>query len=289
MKLLLFMPAARMWACTGCLLLGASLAPGQTPDPVPNAAASPPLDDFTNREVVANRPLLQYQPVRENDIYWETRIWRIIDIREKMNLPFSYPEAPLAQILGLAALSGELTVYDPEDDHFSRALSSQALRTALFRKDTLLIRDVESETERLQVVEQAPDWNSVKRFRIKEAWFFDTRTGSLRFRILGIAPLINVSNSDGEFLYERPLFWVHYPSARPFLARQKAYLHGGNLSATTSWEDLFEMRYFAATVYKENNLYDRRIEHYLTGVDALFEADRINDALFNRESDAWSW
>lgn len=289
MKLLLFMPSLRLWGAVGCLLLGACLASAQSPDPVPAAVDDVPLDDFTTREVVDERPLLRYQAVREADILWETRLWRVIDVREKMNLPFSYPEAPLAQILGLAALSGDLQVYDSGDDRFGSPLSAEALRGALFGRDTITVVDVETGKDTIRVVEQAPDWQAVKRFRIKEAWFFDTRTGALRFRILGIAPLINVSDSEGDFLYERPLFWVHYPSARPLLARQKAWLHGGNLASTATWEDVFEMRYFASTVYKENNLYDRRIEHYLTGVDALFEAGKINDALFHREHDLWSW
>ncbi|MBK6933324.1 MAG: gliding motility protein GldN [Saprospirales bacterium] len=289
MKLLLFMPAPRMWGSAGYLLLSACLASAQSPDPLPATAAEPPLDDFTTREVVDMRPILGYQAVREADILWETRLWRVIDVREKMNLPFSYPEAPLAQILGLAALSGDLRVYDSGDDRFESPMTLESLRAALFEQDTIVTVDVETGKETLRAVEQSPDWQAVKRYRIKEACFFDTRTSALRFRILGIAPLVNVVNTEGDFLYERPMFWVHYPTARPLLARQKAYLHSNNLAATTTWEDVFEMRYFASTVYKENNLYDRRIEHYLTGVDALFEAEKINDALFNREQDLWSW
>lgn len=292
MKILLFMPAARTCACVGALMLLVCTASAQmteTSDPVPKEPTGIPLDDFTNRSTMADRPMLKYGPIRESDILWETRMWRIIDVREKMNLPFAYPEAPLAEILGTAALAGNLTVFDPGDDHFGKALSANELRTTLFRTDSIIVIDPQTGEESLQIVEQAPDWNAVKRFRLKEAWFFDSRTSTLWFRILGIAPLINVTNSEGDFLYERPMFWVHYPSARPFLSRQKVYTHGGNLAATTSWEDLFEMRCFASTVYKENNLYDRRIEHYLTGVDALYEADRINDDLFNREHDLWAW
>ncbi|MBK8965498.1 MAG: gliding motility protein GldN [Lewinellaceae bacterium] len=292
MNLLLFMPAGRLCACAGTLLLLANLAraqPTEASDPVPEEPHGISLDDFTNRNVVTDRPLLAYQPIRESDILWETRMWRIIDIREKMNLPFAFPEAPLAQILGAAALSGNLTVYDPADDKFSHPMRSAELQAALFRTDSIITIDVETGMEQLRIVQQAPDWNAVKRFRLKEAWFFDAKTSTLRFRILGIAPMINVTNAQGDFLYERPLFWVHYSSARPVLARQKAYTHGNNLAATTTWEDVFEMRYFASTVYKENNLYDRRIEDYLTGVDALYEAGKINDALFNREQDVWAW
>lgn len=294
MKHLLFMPAPRVWGCLCYLLLLTGIATAQTPDPEPVEATTTdpnglPLDDFTHREVVAQHTVLKYPPVRECDILWEKRLWRVIDLREKMNLPFAYPQAPLAQILGMAALDGDLTVYDPGDDHFSTPLNAESLRNILYSTDSLVTVDPVTYLETLQVVSNAPDWAAVTRFRLKEAWFFDTRTGTLRFRILGIAPLINVSNSEGDFLYERPLFWVHYPTARTFLAHQKVYAPGDNLSATLTWEDLFEMRYFASTVYKENNPYDRRIQDYLTGVDGLHQAANIEDALFNREHDLWSW
>lgn len=289
MNFLLFKPATRVWACVGYLLLLAGTAAAQTTDPAPLEVAGIPLDDITNREVIADHQALRYAPIRESDILWEKRLWRVIDVREKMNLPFAYPGAPLARILGEGALDDHITVYDPGDDRFSQPLRGQALRDALFKTDTIITVDVETGEEIVKVVTNAPDWSAVKRFRIKESWFFDTRTGTLRFRILGIAPLMNVSNSEGDFLYERPMFWVHYPGARTFLAQQKAYTPGGNMSSTITWEDLFEMRHFASIVTRDNNLYDRRIEDYLSGTAALYEAQNINNALLNREHDLWSW
>lgn len=297
MKLLLFMPAPPLWGCLCCLLLLGGATGAQTPDPEPVEATTPaepsdddlPIDDFTHREVVNQHSVLRYAPVREADILWEKRLWRVIDIREKMNLPFAYPNAPLAEILGTAALNGDLKVYDTEDDRFTKVLDAGALDKVLFKVDTLITVDPVTYEETVKIVRNAIDWSAVKRFRLKEAWFFDTRTGTLRFRILGIAPLIDVANSEGDFMYERPLFWVHYPSIRPFLARQKVYAPGGNMAATITWEDLFEMRYFASTVYKESNPYDRRIQDYLTGVDGLHQAANINNALLNQEHDLWSW
>lgn len=292
MKLLLFMPATRVRVCLGSLLLSAcmvSAQPTEVTDPIPLDPSGLPLDDITNRAVIAEHAVMRYAPLRESDILWEKRIWRVIDLREKMNFPFAYPFAPLAQIFGEAAFSGELTVYDPEDDHFSKPMRVEQLSKSIFKDDTLVTVNVETGEEEIKIVRNEPNWESVKRFRLKEAWFFDTRTATLRCRILGIAPLMNVTNSNGDFLYERPMFWVHYPTARPLLARQKAYTLEGNLSATTTLEDMFEMRRFASVVYKENNPYDRRIEDYLTGVDGLMEAGRIKDALFNLEHDLWQW
>src|SRR5262245_50133153 len=58
-----------------------------------------PLDDVVKKEIMLERRVLSYQPVRESDIFWEKRIWRVIDVREKMNLPFAYPEEPFFKIL----------------------------------------------------------------------------------------------------------------------------------------------------------------------------------------------
>ena len=188
-----------------------------------------------------------------------------------------------------AALAGDLTLYSTDDDRFSKPLSADALRSLLYRRDTIPIWDMEAETETIKVVENELNWEDVRRFRLKESWYFDVNTGSLKVRILGIAPLIDVKNEDGDFLYEKPLFWVHYPSARALLAGRKAVTNGGNYASTTSWEDLFEMRHFASFVTKENNIHDRRLQDYLAGADLLLQSERIEDELFNREHDLWSW
>ncbi len=35
-----------------------------------------------------------YPYVREADMFWVRRVWRVIDFREKMNQPFYYPTEP---------------------------------------------------------------------------------------------------------------------------------------------------------------------------------------------------
>lgn len=286
-----FLRAAIRVACPGLLAFGmaAQLALAQAPEAIDPLEPAPPLDDITQRQVISERQPLAWAPVRESDILWERRIWRVIDVREKMNQPFVCPESPLFEAISEAALKGDLPLYSTEDDHFAKRLSADDLHAVFFHRDTVLRYDMDSGDEELVVVENTLNWEDVKRFRIKESWWFDSNLGTLRVRILGIAPLLDVKDEEGNFRYEQPLFWVHYPSARPVLAQQKAYTHGGNLASTMTWEDIFEMRYFASAVYKENNLYDRRLQDYLTGTDMLTEAGKINDDIFNREQDAWSW
>lgn len=279
--------AARLWACLGGALLLTQLLSAQT-DPQPASSATP-LDDFTEREVIQEHRTLAYQPVREADILWEKRIWRVLDVREKMNQPFVAPESPLFQIISDAAIAGDLTVYSTEDDRFTKPLTPEAVRAMLYRRDTIYRPNIDTGEDELVVVENVRDWESVKRFRIKEAWFFDAKTSTLQVRILGIAPMMDVTDENGDFRFEMPLFWVHYPSARNLLAQHKAITHGGNYAATTTWEDMFEMRYFASLVTKENSISDLPIQSIYSGADMVMRGEEIEAELFNREHDLWAW
>src|SRR5690606_20298688 len=102
---------------------------GQIPEAVKTEASEPdedrPIDDIVEKRIIDERRVLPYQPLREADIFWEKRIWRVIDIREKMNLPFAYPEKPFFTILMDAAVNNDITVYSTEDDKFSNKLQPE--------------------------------------------------------------------------------------------------------------------------------------------------------------------
>lgn len=255
----------------------------------PDDFGEAPLDDVVKKEIMMERKVLAYQPIRESDIFWEKRIWRIVDVREKMNLPFAYPEEPFFKILSDAASKGEMPVYSVDDDKFTKRLSTDDVLSMLSKTDTIVTFDPETYEEKVQIVRNDINPADVKRFRIKEVWFFDKETSTMQVRILGIAPLIDVKDSDGNFRYEKAMFWVYYPQARDLFARHRVYTMGGNTNATISWEDIFEMRYFASFIIKESNVFDRRIEDYARGVDALWESDRIKNMIFNFEHDLWQY
>lgn len=247
-----------------------------------------PLDDIVERSLIKNRKMLEYQPIREADIMWEKRIWRVIDVREKMNLPFSYPLAPFFKILETAALEGTLTVYSAEDDQFLYEMNEEEVRNTFFKKDTFEIISPTDFTSELRVVENILNFQNVKRFRIKEIWYFDENTSTMKVRILGIAPLIEVFDDNDNFKFERPLFWVYYNDCREIFA-QHAIFNADNDRAQMSWEDLFEMRMFSSYIYKSSNVRNDRIRDYASGIDMLLEADKIKAEIFNFEHDLWSY
>lgn len=247
-----------------------------------------PLDDIVKRTTLKERKVLAHAPIREADIMWEKRIWRVIDTREKMNQAFVYPEAPFFQVLQSSALNGDITLYSAENDQFSQPMTKYEVESVFFQSDTILVIDPETLIEELTVVTNTINWEEVKRFRVKEVWYFDSNTSTLRVRILGIAPLMDVINDDGSFRHEKALFWVYYPEVRERLAREKVYMVG-NDATLQSWDDIFQMRYFSSYIYKASNIQDNRLQDIYSGVDILIEADKIKQELFNFEHDLWSY
>lgn len=248
-----------------------------------------PLDDIVEKKITYEKRILPYDQVREADIFWEKRIWRVVDAREKMNLSFAYPERPFFSILMDAAEAEEITVYSVEDDKFTSPLTPDEVASMGATIDTVITFDPETYEEQIQVVRNELNPEDVKRFRLKEVWFFDEETSTLQVRILGIAPLIDVKDENGNFRYEQAMFWVYYPEARNVLAREAVFNMFSNDASPMTWEDIFEMRFFSSYIIKESNVFDRRLQDYLSGVDLLMEADKIKQQIFNFEHDLWSY
>ncbi|MEM1217454.1 MAG: gliding motility protein GldN [Bacteroidota bacterium] len=252
-------------------------------------AIAQPLNDIVDRTILEQKPPLDYQPVTERDILWEKRVWRVLDVREKINLPFYHPTENLYDHLKSAGLQNELTLYSPEDDQFTTPLTPADLQEIFYRRDTLLIIDPEfTYGEDVRVIDNDIFYEDVKKYRIQEVWFFNTITSTMEVRILGIAPLLSHYDENGNFLYEAPMFWVHYPSAREYLADLQVF-NEGNQSSRVTYEDLFENRQFNSHIYKEANVRDYRLQDMYTGVDLLLEAQKVEQEIQNYEHDLWSY
>lgn len=254
-------------------------------------AQDPVIDGIYEKKNTADKGIIEYDHIREADVFWTKRIWRIIDVREKMNLIFSYPQMPLIDIIHEAAASGELTVYDMSvlnADQFLDTLPVDKVGMIGNSVDTISrINPITLQQEQIVQVNEF-DPQKVIKYKIKEDWFFDEETSTFQVRILGIAPVIESYSSDGNYLGDETMYWVYYPHLRPIISRYEAY-NTGNDAIRLSWDDIFEARLFDSYIYKESNVYDRVIQEYSTGLDALFESDRIKDELFNFEHDLWSY
>ena len=253
-----------------------------------HAQTNKPLDDFTERSLVASHPMLHYPYTDERDVFWQKRVWELVDIRTLKNLPFRYPPEPFFKILMDEVKNGNIKAYSTEDDKFSKELSSEEIGELIASRDTVLTFDPETYEEHLEIVTNDLNPEDVYLFRLKEIWWVDSKYSQLKVRILGIAPIVEVTDDLGNLKYYKPLFWIYYPDARKVLAKHKVF-NPWNDASTLTWEDWLEMRFFDSVVIKESNVYDRRIEDYASGTDALLEGQKIKDEIFNFEQDLWSY
>jgi hypothetical protein len=56
-----------------------------------------------------------------------------------------------------------------------------------------------------------------------------------------------------------------------------------------TYDDVFMKRMFSSYVYKEENVYDRSINEYSTGLDALLESEKAKNDLYEFESNLWEY
>lgn len=249
------------------------------------------VDDVVRHTMIYENRVLPYEPLREADIPWERRLWRIIDVREKINLPFTYPLQPFFSIIAEGAKSGEIKVF--KDETFKEMMTPEEVMGKLEHTDTTLVFNPDTYEDEVRIVNSPVNPEDIQKFRVKEMWFFDKEASRMSVRILGIAPVQDFTDeTTGEFKYAIPMFWVYYPEAREALSRYQVFTEG-NDAAPGTWYDLFEQRRFSSYIYKQSNVLDLRLDDFYNGpekgVERLMESERIKMELFNWEHDLWSY
>lgn len=107
------------------------------------------IDGVYLKSNIPTKRLIPYTPVREADVIWSRRVWRAIDLREKMNLPLYYPldeftnpdpvtkqvewirndnRWSLWTIIRQHILSGDLTVYSDYNPIQTRVLDGDRFK-----------------------------------------------------------------------------------------------------------------------------------------------------------------
>jgi len=268
-------------------------APNLTNDTKPKPVEKP-LDGYYQKVNILNAKVAPYANLRENDVMFSKRVWREIDVRDKMNMIYASPKARLITILTDAIIAGELTAYDASStkydvngDEFNVILKPEQAMAKF--ADSVLVPIFDTDGNQTGTVVKAGEFNpdSILKFRIKEDWIFDKQRSVFEPRIIGIAPMIRIS-AAGQSFDEQPAFWIYFPEVRHLLVTKPA-VNRNNDAAGLSFDDLFMKRIFASYIVKESNPEDLRIKDYAVGIDKLYESERVKKALMDFEHDLWSF
>lgn len=261
-----------------------------------SSSVSTPRDDIFDHIHTEFKKPIPYSPLRQADVIYSKRVWQIIDFREKINQPFYYPIKDHLQwksfitVVLDAVRSGELTAYDAEvDDEFTTPMSISKVQEMI---DGVAVqveqRDLDGNiTGTTTAYEDQFSKAEVKKIRLKEVWYFDKQRSQLQVRILGLCPVWEYYTKDNQFK-RKPMFWIYFPEARAVLARAEVF-NRKNGAERRTYDDIFWKRMFSSYVYKEENVYDRQINQYAQGMDALLESERIKNDVFEIEQNMWEY
>jgi gliding motility associated protien GldN len=257
------------------------------------------LDGAYVREHNPTRLVIAYPGLREADVLWARRMWQMIDLRQKMNQDLYYP---IDEIAGRKSLfdviryglneEGSLTAYGlgptQDDDEFRYPMEKDILDSILNPVVIRYTEDLETgEKKEVRSVEPISSADVVA-YELKEDWLFDKQRSERYVRIIGIAPVVLKRNEAGEVKGTKELFWLYYPECR-YIFNNYDVFNSHNNAQQMTFDQLFQLRRFSSYIIKEDNVYDRSIDTYAKGVDALLESERIKNDLFIMEHDLWHY
>lgn len=281
----------------------------QTPTPPAGGSGGilePPgggvLDGVYTPEHLSFRKPIPYVYEREADIMWQRRVWRVIDLREKINHSLYYPTDSLAkrpslfQVIKNGLVSGKINTvfeYDPFTNEFGPSMPQAAVLKAM--TEEIMLRDsigqpLFDSIGNQQMMPTPLTTDKIVQYYLKEDWFFEKQRSVMDVRIIAIAPIIEIDDPiQGKFSY-KVLFWLYYPALRNYLSQYYCY-NPYNDAEWRTYDEVFHKRLFNSYSYMESNVYNRPIAAYLSGqsMEMLLESERIKDDIFKIEHDMWHY
>src|SRR5688572_27355967 len=213
-----------------------------------------------------------------------------------MNQPLYYPVDPnvsrisIMQLMTKYILSGQIIAFS--DEEFLVPYEKSAIRDKMVIKADSVDQEQFDENGNSYTIRVPGSIDSTWLYEnfceieLKEDWFFDKQKSVLEVRIIGLG--FNAAIKGKEDLGCVNQFYVYFPACRPFFAKHEVF-NVKNDSERRTFEDIFWKRQFASGIRKESNVYDRKIEQYSKGIDALLESDRIKGDVFRFEHDLWQF
>lgn len=260
-------------------------------------------NDFYQQGIVVGKRAMPYPYLRESDVVWRTTIWRKIDFNENFNQFFYFPfEAEkntqgrinLVNLILQAVKNGSFEIYEDDDMKVPQDVATALAQTMSRSTRELEIGEDEWGEPIIQIdtTYDELDASTVKMAQLKEFWYIDKQDTRQKVRIVGMSFQYtkDVIRAGEQGQQTDWTFWVpmDFMTVRQVLVNANAYDENNDV-AERSYDDVFVQRFFDSYVTRESNVHNREITSYLTGVDAIYESQMIEERIFDIESDMWEY
>ncbi len=269
---------------------------------------SNPNDFYTKVSTTGKKPM-PYPPVRQSDVIWEKVVWREIDLNERFNQFFYFPTEDssdtqgrinLVNLIIHAVTNGDIpNVYDDDDMKTPKDPAKAIKDLAGEPKEVPVPKmgedgqpEYDEDGEVIMTTQLQPryfDVATATKLRIKERWYIDKQDSRQKVRILGLAFQYDYETLTGGQARNWS-FWVpmNDMAVRNVLVNADAFDENNDV-VENSYDDVFIARYFDSYIIRTSNIHNRSISDYLVGEDAILEAQKLEEEIYDIESDMWEY
>ncbi len=210
----------------------------------------PSFDSYLQKADLSQARPFPYPKTNPANIRMYARIWRVIDLADSSNAILAIPGHSLMEAIMKGLTTGKLTPYEKDD--FKKKLTAK--QGSMRFTDSVLVPKFDKDGNQISSKMVLNDFNPdrITRFRIEEDVYFDRQRGKVDTRIIGLAPMMNITGTadlPGN-MASAPAFWLYFPQLRFALVQEDVSEPDKGIFDVTL-DDVFMQQKFSAYLIRQ--------------------------------------